>query len=234
MNTCLVVEDSRLARKELVTLIEKTGFFTEIKQAQDAEEAKTILDSYDPDLLFLDIHLPGKNGFEFLESLDYSPEVIFTTAYDEYAIKSFDYNTIDYLLKPIKESRLLQALEKLKEAPKESILPKGLDRQVFVRDGERCWFVKLSEIRLFESVGNYSKVFFKNEKPMILKSLSYLESVLDEDVFFRVNRQQIVNLNYVVKMDNWFNGKLKITLNSGEEVEVSRRQSQRIKSMFSL
>ena len=234
MKTCLVVEDSRLARKELVTLIEKTGLFTEIKQAQDAEEAKTILESYDPDLLFLDIHLPGKNGFEFLESLDYSPEVIFTTAYDEYAIKSFDYNTIDYLLKPIKESRLLQALEKLKEAPKESIPSKGLDRQVFVRDGERCWFVKLSEIRLFESVGNYSKVFFKDEKPMILKSLSYLESVLDEDVFFRVNRQQIVNLNYVVKMDNWFNGKLKITLNSGEEVEVSRRQSQRIKSMFSL
>jgi len=235
MNSCLVVEDSRLARKELVALIEKTGFFKEIKQAQDAEEAKAILEEVNPDVLFLDIHLPGKNGFEFLESLDFSPQVIFTTAYDEYAIKSFDYNTIDYLLKPIKESRLLQALEKLK-ADEEAVVAKDKnpDRQVFVRDGERCWFVKLSEIRLFESVGNYSKVYFKEEKPMILKSLSYLESVLDEDVFFRVNRKQIVNLNNVVKMDTWFNGKLKIVLNSGEEIEVSRRQSHRIKSMFSL
>ena len=176
-----------------------------------------------------------------LESLDAVPQVVFTTAFDEYAIKAFDYNTIDYLLKPIKKERLVKALEKIKQEPsqegkKEEQLSKkaSIDQQVFVRDGDKCWFVKLSEISLFESVGNYSKVFFEGEKPLIQKSLNYLESVLDETHFVRVNRQQIVNLNYIDKIDTWFNGKLKIILKTGEEIEVSRRQSQRIKNLFSL
>lgn len=232
MKCCLVIEDSRLARKELVALIKKTGFFKDIKEAQDAEEAKEILSNKEPDVLFLDIHLPGMNGFELLESLDYFPPIIFTTAYDGYAIKSFDYNTIDYLLKPVKESRLIKALEKLKaDKPKEK-KNRGLEQQVFVRDGERCWFVKLANIRLFQSVGNYAQVHFDSEKPLILKSLNYLESVLDENVFIRANRQQIVNLNYVEKMDDWFNGKLKFKLKTGEEIEVSRRQAHHIKSIF--
>lgn len=234
MSTCLIVEDSRLARKELVELVKKIGAFDKIIEAQDAEEAKKILSEDLPDVLFLDIHLPGENGFELLESLDQIPQVIFTTAYDEYAIKSFDYNAIDYLLKPIKKDRLEKAIEKLELSEKEEKKTATLDQQVFVRDGERCWFVKLKDIRMFESVGNYSKVYFDTQKPMIQKSLNYLEGVLDENIFFRVNRQQIINLNYVEKMDTWFNGKLKIILKSGEEIEVSRRQSHRIKSMFSL
>lgn len=178
--------------------------------------------------------MPGMNGFEFLESLTEIPPVIFTTAYDEYAIKSFEFNAIDYLLKPIKKDRLEKAIEKLDIQDEVEKKPNKLEQQVFVRDGERCWFVQLKDIRLFESVGNYSKVYFEDQKPMIQKSLNYLESVLDENSFFRVNRQQIVNLNHVAKMDAWFNGKLKIVLKSGEEIEVSRRQSQKIKNMFSL
>jgi len=234
MNNCLVVEDSRLARVELVQLLKDIGSFEEILEAKDAVEAKELLEEQNPDVIFLDIHLPGMNGFEFLESLDYSPKVIFTTAYDEYALKSFDYNAIDYLLKPIRQEKLEAAIEKLALNKVKKTKTISLEQQIFVRDGEQCWFVKLGDIRVFESVGNYCKVYFDQHKPMIQKSLSYLEGTLDEQHFIRVNRQQIVNLTYIDKMVVWFNGKLKVTLKTGEEIEVSRRQSQRIKALFSL
>lgn len=234
MSICLVVEDSRLARKEIVQVLESIGAFEEIKEAENAEDAKALLQKYDPDVVFLDIHLPGMNGFEFLESLDQIPRVIFTTAYDEYAIKSFDYNAIDYVLKPIKKNRLEKAIAKLnleETKTKRSDFPV---QQVFVRDGEKCWFVKMNDIRIFESVGNYSRIYFDENKPLIQRSLNYLEGVLDEHTFFRVNRQQIINLNYIEKLDTWFNGKLKIKMKTGEEIEVSRRRSNLIKEMFSL
>jgi len=236
MSSCLVVEGSRLARKELIALITNLAIFECIHEASNGEDAKEILLKEDPDVIFLDIHLPGMNGFEFLESLDHIPKVIFTTAYDEYAIKSFDFNAIDYLLKPIKKNRLEKAIEKL-ELNQEKSIPLNKAKvlqQVFVRDGEKCWFIKISDIRLFESVGNYCKIHFGDSHPLIQRSLTYLEEVLDENTFFRVNRQQIINLNYINKMDTWFNGKLKLTLTTGEEVEVSRRRSSQLKEVFSL
>ena len=234
MSTCLIVEDSRLARKEIHQLLQDIGTFETIYEAADAEAAKKILEQHELDAIFLDIHLPGMNGFEFLESLDQIPKVIFTTAYDEYAIKSFDYNAIDYLLKPIRRKDLEKAINKLALEEKPSKKLASLHQQVFVRDGENCWFVKLQDIRMFESVGNYSKVYFNKQRPLIQKSLNYLEGVLDGSHFFRVNRKQIINLNYIEKIDIWFNGKLKIQMKTGEIIEVSRRQSQRIKMMFSL
>ena len=234
MAICLVVEDSRLARKELVSMLADIGRFSEILEAEDADTARSLLGSHDPEVLFLDIHLPGENGFDLLESLDKVPHVIFTTAYDEYAIKSFEYNVIDYLLKPIKRKRLEKAIDKVQLDQQQGNKPLLSERQVFVKDGERCWFVKLDDIRMFESVGNYSRVYFEEEKPLIHKSLAYLEKTLDPAVFFRINRQQIINLHHIGTLDTWFSGKLKIKLKSGEELEVSRRQSNRIKEMFSI
>ena len=233
MSVCLIVEDSRLARKEIISILKEIGTFENILEAENAEDAKSLLEEHNPDVIFLDIHLPGMNGFEFLESLDYIPKVIFTTAYDEYAIKSFDFNAIDYVLKPIKKSRLEKAIAKLNLEKTNANNDFPL-KQVFVRDGEKCWFVKLTDIRMFESVGNYSRVYFEDNKPLIQRSLNYLEGVLDEKIFFRVNRQQIINLNYIEKLDTWFNGKLKITLQTGEQIEVSRRRSNQIKQLFSL
>ncbi len=106
--------------------------------------------------------------------------------------------------------------------------------QVFVKDGERCWFVKLNEIRLFESVGNYAKVFFGNNKPLILKSLNALEERLDEKTFFRANRKHIVNLRMIDKIEPYFNGGLLLELKGGEKIEVSRRQTVKFKEMMSL
>ena len=236
MKKCLVVEDSRLARKEMVQLLTEIDAFDSIEEAANGEEAKTLLETFHPDVIFLDIHLPGMNGFEFLESLDQIPKVIFTTAYDEYAIKSFDYNAIDYVLKPIKKQRLEKAIAKLNldEAPLKPVRPGMAAQQVFVRDGEKCWFVKIEDIRIFESVGTYSRIFFEDNKPLIQRSLNYLEGVLDKNIFFRINRQQIINLQYIEKLDTWFAGKLKVTLKTGEQMEVSRRRSHQIKEMFSL
>jgi two-component system, LytTR family, response regulator len=169
--------------------------------------------------------------------------VIFTTAYDEYALKAFEVNALDYLMKPVEPRRLADALQKLQLAEEKesaSNMPsfnRGMlseHDQVFVKDGERCWFVKLSEVRLFESVGNYAKVFFANNKPLILKSLNALEERLDERVFFRANRKHIVNLRMIDKVEPYFNGGLLLDLHGGEKIEVSRRQAVKFKEMMSL
>jgi len=193
-------------------------------------------------LIFLDIQMPGKTGFDMLTELDKAPHVIFTTAYDEYALKAFDVNALDYLMKPIEPKRLADAIQKLQQAEeKELAAQQAFNRgmlkendQVFVKDGERCWFVKLSEVRLFESVGNYAKVFFAGNKPLILKSLNALEERLDEKIFFRANRKHIVNMRMIEKIEPYFNGGLLLELKGGEKVEVSRRQAVKFKEMMSL
>ncbi len=202
------------------------------------------IDSLNPDLIFLDIQMPGKTGFDMLAELERAPNVIFTTAYDEYALKAFEVNALDYLLKPVEPKRLADALQKLQlEEDKEPISDHTLSvnrsilnehDQVFVKDGERCWFVKLSDIRLFESVGNYAKVYFGPNKPLILKSLNALEERLDEKVFFRANRKHIVNLRLIEKIEPYFNGGLLLEMKGGEKIEVSRRQTVKFKEMMSL
>jgi two-component system LytT family response regulator len=214
-----------------------------IDEAANADEGIQKIDSLQPDLIFLDIQMPGKTGFDMLSQLERTPQVIFTTAYDEFALKAFEVNALDYLLKPVEPKRLADAILKLhngetKEAKtngefvNNSIL--GEHDQVFVKDGERCWFVKLSDIRLFESVGNYAKVFFGPNKPLILKSLNALEERLDEKFFFRANRKHIVNLRLIEKIEPYFNGGLLLELKGGEKIEVSRRQTVKFKEMMSL
>lgn len=231
----LVVEDSRLARNELVRMLQEVNEIYQILQAENALEAKRILQHNDLDILFLDINLPGMNGFDLLQSLDYSPPVIFTTAYDEYAIKAFEFNTIDYLMKPIGDARLRKAIAKIKMDEQSDKSEKlNPSQKVFVRDGDKCWFVKVSDIRLFESVGNYAKVYFENFNPLILKSLNYLESILDQKYFFRASRQHIINLRFIKSVRDLGNQKLAVTLTTGEVIEISRRQSANFKQMYSL
>ena len=187
--------------------------------------------------------MPGKTGFEMLSELEKTPQVIFTTAYDEFALKAFEVNALDYLLKPVEPKRLADAIHKLQmpegkegrsdtEFVNNSMLTES--DQVFVKDGEKCWFVKLGDIRLFESVGNYAKVFFGSNKPLILKSLNALEERLDEKSFFRANRKHIVNLRMIEKIEPYFNGGLLLELKGGEKIEVSRRQTVKFKEMMSL
>jgi two-component system LytT family response regulator len=240
----LIIDDERLARVELRKMLADFSGIEVLGEAANVQEAKQKIEELDPDLIFLDIQMPGKTGFDLLAELESTPQVIFTTAYDEYALKAFDVNALDYLLKPIDPKRLAEAINKIiiqeeklqltriEAVSNSNIL--GNHDQVFVKDGERCWFVKLSDIRLFESVGNYSKVHFGSNKPLILKSLNALEDRLDPKLFFRTNRKYIVNLTIIEKVETYFNGGLMLELKGGEKMEVSRRQAVKFKEMMSL
>jgi two-component system LytT family response regulator len=241
----VIIDDERLARNELKKLLLDFPEIEVVAEAANSAEGIEKIDSLNPDLIFLDIQMPGKTGFDMLAELDKAPFVIFTTAYDEYALKAFEVNALDYLLKPVEPKRLADAIQKLhiEEDNKDPIGESEISTnksilnehdQVFVKDGERCWFVKLSDIRLFESVGNYAKVYFGPNKPLILKSLNALEERLDEKVFFRANRKHIVNLRLIEKIEPYFNGGLLLELKGGEKIEVSRRQTVKFKEMMSL
>lgn len=233
----IIVDDERLARNELRRLLADYPEVEIIEECDGAEAAIIAVDKLRPDVVFLDIHMPGKDGFGVLEELDYMPHVIFITAYDEYAIKAFDVNALDYLLKPIEVDRLKEAINKVKTEliePIEKSEKLGVDDQVFVKDGDRCWFVNLSDVPMFESEGNYVRVYFDKNKPLILKSLNNLSNRLDEASFFRANRKFIINLNWVESIENWFNGGLMVKLKNGEKVEISRRQASKFKDMKSL
>lgn len=233
----LIIDDERLARNELRRLLEPFPQIEVVGEAGNADEAEKLVAELRPDLLFLDINMPGKDGFELLAALDPAPHVVFVTAYDEHAVQAFDVNALDYLLKPIDADRLAAAVGKLAQLPQEPSARRGMlapDDRIFIKDGERCWFVALKDVRLLESEGNYVRVRFGENKPLVLRSLNNLEKKLDPHVFFRANRKQMVNLAYVQKIEPWFSGGLNCTLSSGEVVEVSRRQALRFKELMSL
>ncbi|MGR3810086.1 LytR/AlgR family response regulator transcription factor [Jiulongibacter sp. NS-SX5] len=246
----LIIDDERLARNELKRLLEEFPRINIIGEAANADEAIPMIEEMNPDLLFLDIQMPGKDGFELLEALeDRVPDVIFTTAYDEYALKAFEFNALDYIMKPIDTSRLAEAIQRVEEEKqqveevKKAASEEGeltVHDQVFVKDGEKCWFVRLGKVRLFESMGNYVRLHFDDQKPMILKSLNSLEERLDSKIYFRANRKHIINLNWIDKIEPWFSGGLLVTLKpgeigpGGEKIEISRRQAIKFKDLMSL
>ncbi|MHB8578635.1 MAG: LytR/AlgR family response regulator transcription factor [Ignavibacteriaceae bacterium] len=236
----LIVDDERLARVELRRLLSPFKEITIVGEAINADDAISKISELNPDIIFLDIQMPGKNGFELLEELDSVPVVIFTTAYDEYALKAFEYNAMDYLLKPIEPKRLEEAVKKIIERNRKTITQDSENPiltetdQVFVKDGERCWFVKLESVRLFESEGNYVRLYFEENKPLILRTLNYLDERLDSRTFFRANRKHIINLKYIENIEPWMNGGLLVKLKGGVKIEVSRRQAIKFKDMLSL
>jgi two-component system LytT family response regulator len=224
----LIIDDERLARAELRRLL---GGHPEVEiagEARDGLEARDLIDKLHPELIFLDIQMPGMSGFELLESLDEVPAVIFTTAYDQFAIRAFEVNALDYLLKPIAEARLAAALARVRPAEISRL------EQVFVREGDRCWIVRLPDIFLLESEGNYARVYFGQERPLIRRSLNALEAQLDPAMFFRADRRRILNLKWIEKVEVAPSGGLLVALRGGAEIEMSRRQSARLREILSL
>ena len=227
--TALIVDDERLARLELRRLLGAHPEVEIVGEARHGEEALELIPKLAPDLLFLDIQMPGMNGFELLERLEDVPQVIFTTAYDAYAIKAFEVSALDYLLKPVAPARLAAALAKVRPAS-----PRGRLEQVFIREGERCWIVHLPDVFLLETEGNYTRVCFDNQRPLIRRSLNVLEEQLDAAMFFRAGRKQIINVKWIDKVDIGVTGGLVVTLRGGATVEMSRRQSARLRERMSL
>ena len=233
----LIIDDERLARAEVRRLLDDFDWVKVVGEAENAEQALALIQAQQPDLLFLDVQMPDKTGFELIEEIrGEMPRIIFTTAYDEFALRAFEVNALDYLMKPITPDRFAAALSRAREEPvaPEDQSPLRSSDQVFVRDGERCWFIPVSKIRLLESEGNYTRVRFENQSPLIYRSLSTLEQRLPADDFFRINRQQVVNLHFIERIETWFSHGLKVWLKGGEECEVSRRAARAFRQKLSL
>ncbi len=236
----LIVDDSRLARKELADMLADIPDTTLVAEAVDVSSAVAAINTYKPDLVLLDIHLPDGDGFDVLEQSDFTPQIIFTTAYEQHALRAFEFNALDYLLKPVTHERLAAAIQKsigkqnTPAQPAIASTPKTRTDQIFVRDGEHCHFIKLSELHLISVEGNYVRLYFQQTKALLARSLNYIEERLDPSVFFRANRQQIINMDYVAKIEPWVNDGLIITLHNGVAIEVSRRQAKTLKQHLEL
>ena len=240
----LLIDDERLARNELRRLLAAFPEIAIAGEAANAKQAREQLVALAPDLLFLDVQMPGETGMELLESLEPpAPHVIFTTAYDEFAVKAFELNALDYLLKPVDPARLATAIgrlhDKIAGTTSDAAKPASRDRlagedKVFVREGDRCWFVEVKSIRLLESEGNYTRVHFDTAQPQLFRSLNAMEERLDPKYFFRANRRQIINLAWIDKIEPWFSGGLLVHLKGGAKIELSRRQAQEFREKMSL
>jgi len=219
----VIIDDEALARRELRRLLQSHDWVEIVGEAANIEEATLCIRQTHPELLFLDIQMPGGSGFDLLARLDDPPQVIFTTAYDQHAVRAFEVSALDYLLKPIEPERLTAALGKVnaQDGPTSEVL-----KRVFVRDGERCWFIPLSEVRLISAAGNYLRLSWGTLQPLLARPLTVLEQRLDPAQFFRANRSQIINLDFIDGVEVGLGGKLHVHLRGGPEVEISRRQAQ--------
>jgi two-component system LytT family response regulator len=236
----IVVEDSRLAREGMVRMLGAFAELDVVGQADHPDSALVLIREQRPDVIFLDIHMPGATGFDLLGQLDYLPRIVFTTAYSEHAIRSFDFNTVDYLLKPISQERLELAVRKLvgepaaaadDEPPAE---PLSITSKIFVKDGERCHLVTLSAISYIESCKNYVQIFFGKERAYVKKSLSSVAERLPPAHFFRANRQCVINLHEIASMTESISQGYDVTMNDGRIVEISRRNASELKELLSL
>jgi two-component system, LytTR family, response regulator len=234
----MIIDDEPLARRELRRLLAEFAWIDIVGEAANIGEAAPLIDRLLPDLLFLDVQMPGGTGFDLLERLEHLPRVVFTTAYDEHAVRAFEVNALDYLLKPIEPERLAAAVARAQavpaSAPAVAATSGSILERLFLRDGDRCWFVPLSEVKLFTAEGNYVRLSWEKIHPLLGRPLSSLEPRLDARRFFRANRQQIINLEYIESVDLGVNGRLHVQLRGGPEVQISRRQARVFRTLSSI
>ena len=229
----IVIDDERLAREEVKRSLADFSEFEVIGEAKNYEDAKRQIESLKPELIFLDIQMPGNSGFELLESLNEVPQVVFTTAFNEYAVKAFDLEALDFLVKPLRRERFAITIERIRKrlGKSESLRAGAREKQVFIKDGNKCFFVQLKDVYMIESADNYARLYFNDRKALTKRSLSQLEESLDSNIFFRINRNQIINTKYITQINNLDKGRLQVVLHKGEPMEVSLRQSVLFKSL---
>ncbi|MDB4292411.1 LytTR family DNA-binding domain-containing protein [Maribacter sp.] len=233
----ILIDDERLAREEVKRNLAHHPEFTIVGEADNAADGIQLIETKNPQLVFLDIQMPEKSGFDLLEELTTVPEIVFTTAYSEYAAKAFEVNALDYLVKPIREERFAKSMEKVKEELLKTSQTRSeflMHHKVFIKDGAQCYFIPVAAIRYIESMENYARLHFNDQKAMLKRSLNSIEKKLDPTVFFRINRKQIINIQHIKEVQSHFNNRLRIVLNTDEVFEISSRQSVRFKNWNSL
>jgi two-component system, LytTR family, response regulator len=233
----IIVDDEPPARRELRRLLSEYPWIEIVGECGNIEEAAAKVDVLMPELLFLDIQMPGGSGFDLLSRLEHLPQVIFTTAHDEHAVRAFEVNALDYLLKPIDPARLAASLSRITKestAPPPQAPADAPLQQLFLRDGAQCWFVPLREVSLLTSEGNYVRLSWGMRRPLLGRALSTIEQRLDPQRFFRANRRQVINLDFIENVELGVNGRLHVQLRDGPEVEISRRQARLFRSRMSI
>jgi two-component system LytT family response regulator len=234
----LVTDDEPIARRRIRRFLRAESNVEVIGEASNGREAIDAIRQHNPDLVFLDVQMPDVDGFGVVQALgaEQMPAVIFVTAYDEYALKAFEVNALDYLLKPIEPERLAGALARARgplpsqSAPRQSQIVERL----FIRDGARCWFVPLNEVSLIVAEGNYVRLHWRDVRPLLGRPLSSIEERLDPQRFFRANRRQIINVEFIEEVESGTSGQLHVQLRGGPEVEISRRQARIFKTLMSV
>jgi len=230
----IIVDDEPPARREMRRLLVEFPWMEIVGEAGSAAEAEALIEDLLPELIFLDIQMPGGSGFDLLSRLEHVPQVVFTTAHDEHAVRAFEVNALDYLLKPIDPRRLASTLDRVRSARAPAARGRSVLEQLFVRDGSRCWFVPLREVQLLTSEGNYVRLSWGRIKPLLARNLAAIEQRLDPAQFFRANRRQIINLRFIESIEAGVNGRLHAQLRDGPEVEISRRQARLFKVLTSI
>lgn len=232
--TAVIIDDERLARSELRSLLADFAEMSVVGEAQNLDEAVNVIRLNKPDVVFLDIQLSGENGFDLLEQVEKDFNLIFVTAFDEFAIRAFEINALDYLLKPVNPDRLAKTLGRLSriEGRREASNRKlEYEDRLFIEIGERTRFLKISSIKRISADGDYSQVFTDDgKKHLVTKLLKEWEDRLPEKYFVRIHRSTIVNIEFVEKVETRFSRSYQIYLREMKEpLSVSRRYAARLK-----
>ncbi|HEX8735147.1 MAG TPA: LytTR family DNA-binding domain-containing protein [Pyrinomonadaceae bacterium] len=232
----IIIDDERLARKEMRGLLSEFDEISVVGEAENLAEAVNLIQKEKPNVVFLDIQLSGENGFDLLEKIEPNFKLIFVTAFDAYAIRAFEVNALDYLLKPVNPERLAKAIERLSEEneAKLDFRPLEYNDRIFLEIGERSVFLKISDISHINAAGDYSEIRTIDKKKLLIeKSLREWEERLPEKNFLRIHRGTIVNLEEIEHIESWFNRTFQIRLkNYRETFSVSRRYSVKLKNRF--
>jgi len=237
----LIADDEALSRRELRRLLKVHADLEIVAEAEDGDQAAELIEKHSPDLVFLDIRMPGRDGFGVLDALEPPlPEIIFSTAYDQFAVDAIRRGALDYLLKPVAPEELARAIEKAREriAPKGPKLRKdgrlqSSDR-IFVKDGKKAMFLEVGKIFYLEAQGNYTKVISPSGQILMRRPIRYFEERLDPKLFLRANRSLMLNLEVVARWEAIQGGRFKAILEGGSSFEISRRQSRSLQERMKL
>jgi len=240
--TCLIIDDEQLARELLREYIGQMPNLSIVGEANKGKDAVDLIDQLKPDLIFLDVQMPGMTGFDVLDEITHDPHVIFTTAYDQYAIRAFEKNAVDYLLKPIDQERfqlaMKRAIERMRlEQNNVGELLRNMktenktsyDSHIFVQKSEKLINLPVEEIMFLEASGDYTILTTKSDQFVSSSGIGKLEEILNPETFIRVHRSTIININFLKEIEKHFNGGMIVKMQSGKSFPVSRTYAKLIR-----
>jgi two-component system LytT family response regulator len=234
--TCLIIDDEKLARDLIIEYLQGHPELELVGECTKGTEAVEKINLLKPDLIFLDVQMPGMNGFDVLEEIEHEPYVIFVTAYDQHAIKAFEKNAVDYLLKPLDEERFRTAIHRAikrkgleqnnLEELMESLRP---ERKSFVQKSEKLFNLPVEDILFLEASGDYTVITTKNDQYVSSSGIGRLEELLSPDIFFRVHRSTIINIHHLKEIERHFNGAMMVRMHNAKTFPVSRTYAKIIR-----